>query len=454
MQNFRLFYLLIFTALNLFFSKAALAAKDRLERHSLYAADTWLAREVGLSKRKIQENITATGTVPGVVIASPQRANPDYFRHWVRDAGLVMNVVVKLAERAPSLAEKKYWETRLVDYVVFSRQNQLSRTLVGLGEPIFEVTGAPFLGPWGRPQNDGPALRAVTLIEWAHSLLDRGQQSTVRDWLYDATLPAQTVIKADLEYVSNHWRESNFDLWEEVKGDHFFTRMAQRKALVDGAALAERLNDPAAAAWYRLQANLLDQELSKHWNGNFITATLNRTEGADYKHSGLDVAVLLGVLRAPHELYNVQNSQVQQTFVKLVQQFAQFYPINTRFPELAPALGRYVEDLYGGTHFNGGNPWILTTLAAAEICYQLAAHSSYVSLAEAWVARGDAFVQRAQFHSNADGSLSEQMDRDSGYMTSASDLTWNYAAILTTSWARELSLQNIKMIKFHTTKRK
>lgn len=453
MQKFKLFYLSIFTALPFVFSSPALAAKPRLERHTLYAADTWLASEAELSKRKIQENITAAGTVPGVVIASPQRANPDYFRHWVRDAGLVMKVVVKLAERASTMAEKNYWEARLVDYVVFSRQNQLSRTLVGLGEPIFEVTGAPFLGPWGRPQNDGPALRAVALIEWAHTLLDRGQETTVREWLYDSTLPAQTVIKADLEYVSNHWRESNFDLWEEVKGDHFFTRMAQRKALVDGAVLADRLKDPAAAAWYRLQASLLDQELSKHWNGNFITATLNRTEGADYKHSGLDVAVILGVLRAPHNIYNAQNPQVQQTFVKLVQQFAKFYPINTRFPELAPALGRYTEDLYGGTHFNGGNPWVLTTLAAAELCYQFAAHSSSVSLAESWVARGDAFVQRTQFHANADGSLSEQMDRESGYMTSARDLTWNYAAILTASWARELSLQNIKLIKYNNKKR-
>lgn len=435
------------------FSQAASIQKPRLERHFLYAADVWLASEATLSKRKIQENITAPGTVPGVVIASPQRANPDYFRHWVRDAGLVMKVVVKLATRAGTEAEKRFWEARLVDYVVFSRQNQMSRTLVGLGEPIFEVNGAPFLGPWGRPQNDGPALRAVALIEWAHALLDRGQESNVRDWLYDSRLPAQTVIKADLEYVSNHWRDSNFDLWEEVKGDHFFTRMAQRKALADGAVLAERLNDPAAAAWYRLQTSLLDQELAKHWNGQFITATLNRTEGADYKHSGLDMAVLLGVLRAPHPDYDVQNPQVQKTFVKLVQQFSQFYSINTRFPELAPALGRYTEDRYGGTHFDGGNPWVLTTLAAAEICYQLSAHSSSVAVAQAWIQKGDAFVQRTQFHAYGNGSLSEQMDRESGYMTSAADLTWNYAAILTTSWARELSLQNINLIKSKNNKR-
>lgn len=34
----------------------------------------------------------------------------------------------------------------------------------GLGEPKFMIDGSAFTGPWGRPQRDGPALRAIALM--------------------------------------------------------------------------------------------------------------------------------------------------------------------------------------------------------------------------------------------------------------------------------------------------
>jgi glucoamylase len=41
----------------------------------------------------------------------------------------------------------------------------------GLGEPKYYVNGTAFTGPWGRPQKDGPALRATTLIAFAKWLI-------------------------------------------------------------------------------------------------------------------------------------------------------------------------------------------------------------------------------------------------------------------------------------------
>jgi glucoamylase len=41
----------------------------------------------------------------------------------------------------------------------------------GLAEPKFNVNETAFTGPWGRPQRDGPALRATALIAYANYLI-------------------------------------------------------------------------------------------------------------------------------------------------------------------------------------------------------------------------------------------------------------------------------------------
>ena len=38
-------------------------------------------------------------------------------------------------------------------------------TLSGLGEPKINIDCTPFNGEWGRPQNDGPALRGIMMIK-------------------------------------------------------------------------------------------------------------------------------------------------------------------------------------------------------------------------------------------------------------------------------------------------
>lgn len=43
----------------------------------------------------------------------------------------------------------------------------------GLAEPKFEVNLTPFTGAWGRPQRDGPALRATAMIAYSRYLIVR-----------------------------------------------------------------------------------------------------------------------------------------------------------------------------------------------------------------------------------------------------------------------------------------
>ena len=53
--------------------------------------------------------------------------------------------------------------------------------------------------------------------------------------LYDSKYPTQSIIKKDLEYVSTNFYLEGFDLWEEIRGFHFYTLMVQRKALREGS---------------------------------------------------------------------------------------------------------------------------------------------------------------------------------------------------------------------------
>ncbi len=429
------------------------ASELTLQNVKMKEASLWLQQEAVIAEKLLIQNISPEGTQAGVVIASPQKENPNYYRHWVRDSAITMQVILKLWSENKLTTKVNHYSHLLQDYVQFSRQNQIRASL---GEPIFEVNGAPFLGPWGRPQNDGPAFRAVVLTEWAEHLLDLGETEYVKNNLYKTELPAQSIIKADLEYVASTWWQPCFDLWEEVKAEHFYTKMVQRKALLTGAHLARRLNDPAAARWYELQAQYLENSLTEFadTNPDYIVASLRRTEGLDSKNSNLDISVILGVLHGSYDdFFKASKPQVIKTFEKLNRVFQNLYSINQTKSQFAPALGRYPEDIYAGTNFNGGNPWVLATLAAAEYCYKVAAEVSIKSFkqSELWIKRGDEFVQRVQYHANPDGSLSEQIDRYTGFMTSARDLTWNYSAVLTTLRARHqsevllaLSKSNIK----------
>lgn len=47
----------------------------------------------------------------------------------------------------------------------------------GLGEPKFHVDESAFNGDWGRPQRDGPALRATALISFGQWLIVRSRSN-------------------------------------------------------------------------------------------------------------------------------------------------------------------------------------------------------------------------------------------------------------------------------------
>lgn len=485
---------------------------QKLQQPLQHSLDAWIEQEEGIALDKLLanvapggRNVAGKGVVDGTVVASPSQAGPDYWYQWVRDAAITMDALVDIYADDPSSSLGSEMSTILDAYSAL--QHSIQRTsnpsgtfddLSGLGEPKFAVDGTPFTGSWGRPQRDGPALRALTLMhylrEYNSSHPTLWSSESADDFFgpfYTTEMPPNSVIKADLEYVSHFWNQSGFDLWEEVEGLHFFTLITSARSLREGAQLAAAFNDHGAAEWYAQQAGYIENLLRKFWNKNkgHLVETLWS------KRSGLDCGLLLGSLHAlpadgseDEAVFPPWSDEILISLLALSRDQRDRFPINSspsdeqgngEVEEWAfegTGIGRYPEDVYDGygTSNRGGNPWFLCTSSAAEILYRTATEFStssnltitdlglpffesllatssldvspgtygesnalFHSIIERLKATGDQFLEVVKTHVDAEGSMSEQFDRVTGYMRGAEDLTWSYGAFLQAVRARK-----------------
>ncbi|KAI8871289.1 Six-hairpin glycosidase [Ramicandelaber brevisporus] len=426
-------------------------------------------------------NMTAAAVSPpggsaGSVQASPSRSQPDYFYHWVRDGALTVQLLVDLVQDSTTSATDRARFLQLInDNAVFSRKIQ--STSVPMDNAKFMMDSSPFTGPWCNPQRDGPALRATMLVHHAYYLRSQGKDIS---WLYDGKLPTNSVIKTDLEYVSHNWQQDGCDIWEEIRGTHFYTRLVQYRALMDGMHLASDLGDSGASSWYGQQAAEIARTLTSFFDNNAkaIVPTINRTGGLDYKTSNIDVQVLLAAIHSAPlsstlQLYGPDHDMIHATTVRVINAFKPLYAVNANYPALGTAIGRYPEDRYTGYDSNGlGNPWALATSAIAEICYRtkyawkqqlkfavtalnkpfidyvaasggtssvsftvgetvLSTDSRFNVVLNALMSTGEKYMERVKLHTGTPRHMNEQWLRDTGYQTGAPDLTWSYAAYAT-----------------------
>jgi glucoamylase len=389
------------------------------------------SKEVQFEKslKTVIDNSTKPDVRPGMVVASPSRSNPDYYFDWVRDTALTYRALIDYYEIKKDPKIKKMIMT-WIDAEAY-RQNQ--PTFTGLGEPKYFIDGSGYTGGWGRPQNDGPALRAISMIKFARMLLKEGNQDFVVRVLYSGVIPANSVIKKDLEYTAHHWREPSFDLWEEENGLHFYTLLAQHTALQEGALLAQELGDGGAAQFYAQQSKFIADFLKTHFLDNEIgiKTTIRKINGGlGYKNSNIDVAPLLALLHnSPYQkLFGMRSAPVKKYINVLIETFQQLYTVNKAYPELGVAIGRYPEDRYNGYETTGiGNPWFLSTLALGEYYCHAREESKSAKLLDLTEKQ----FARALFHSDRKGSLSEQFNHDNGLMQGAIELTWSHNAFMT-----------------------
>jgi glucoamylase len=221
---------------------------------------------------------------------------------------------------------------------------------LGLGEPKYQVSGTRFNGAWGRPQRDGPALRAIALISYSNWLIENGQKDKAKTVIWP-------IISNDLSYVGQYWNQTGFDLWEETNGSSFFTIQNQHRALEEGAALAKTLKETCTGCD---QAPQILCFMQSFWNGKFVVANINVNNG----RTGIDANTILG----PISVFDIDaycdnltfqpcNSKSLATFKVLIDTYRKIYAINAGIPSnQGIAVGRYPEDTY-----QGGSAWYVAT---------------------------------------------------------------------------------------------
>ncbi|CDR41612.1 CYFA0S07e04170g1_1 [Cyberlindnera fabianii] len=469
--------------------------------------DKWLSEQVEISFNKILSNIgddnwssdlvNYDNVALGAVIASPSKADPDYFYQWTRDGAITINTVINY------LVNNQFKNTSIVttveNYIDNSENLQKTSnpsgdyndgTLLNFGEPKFNVDGTPFTGNWGRPQNDGPPLRVISIDNFLKNL-KKFSVSSNESYIY------YNIIKPDLEFICRYWKANNFDLWEEVNSQHFFTSLVQLKALKIGIKLHKQLDSNDELFGERLETTF--EELSKFIlvESGYIDNSLTHiveTPSILGSRSGLDTAIIIGVLLTHNDdedkiPFDVTDGLVLNTLSALIKSMKLLYPINHSRVNLnlGVGLGRYPEDIYNGNGVSEGNPWFLCTLAGAEMMYKLISdlylsqqdllidssnqlfyfnhviekptmfskESSSSSLRIPYNTLafnqtmaslfqfGDSFLDIVREHVADDGSMSEQFDKYTGYMRGATDLTWSYGSLWSANRWRQRALDYV-----------
>ncbi|KAI1073765.1 carbohydrate-binding module family 20 protein [Whalleya microplaca] len=461
--------------LNLIACLAVLSGSSKAFASNLFrnaSIDAFIEEERAIALQRTLDNIGANGSMvagaaAGFIIASPSKTEPNYFYSWTRDAAMTMKMVIDefiLGKDELHQYIKDYIHSQAVVQTVTSASGAFLPSGAGLGEPKFNADGTRFNGAWGRPQRDGPALRAIALITYSNWLISNGQEETSKAVVWP-------IISNDLSYVGQYWNATGFDLWEEVEGSSFFTTQNQYRALAEGAELAKALGVNCVGCDQASQLLCFLQQA--YWNGEYFVANINVDNG----RSGKDANTILG----PNSVFDVDakcsdlsiqpcNSRSLSNFKAFIDSFrdSSLYPINNGIPSNEGiAIGRYIEDVY-----YDGNPWYLITAGAAEYLYNAVAQwesqgrlaiddtsltffkgvypeakvgtysikgdgTEFPQITKAVTDYADSFVRVVQKYTLENGSLSEQFNKNQpGNPLSAHDLTWSYAAFVTMAQRR------------------
>jgi glucoamylase len=317
--------------------------------------------------QNIFNNISNVDTENGIIVASPSKENPDYYYHWTRDAALTILLLIRLLDKEEYISYYNILRSYIQSYI----NNEISIikkiNFEDYGEPKFYVNRKKYDQNWGRPQNDGPAIRSYALVEYAFHLINKNETELLKPIFNYSN---NGLIDTDLEFLLNYSvNKTSFDLWEEINGYHYFTTFFQLKALENIEKLIIYFNNKdnrlKKIAISKLEySSILNKFYDKE--KKIIKSSFNVINENCNVREYLDSSIFLAQIYCkenPICIYTIN------TLIQFVKKNIKKY--NTDKYKFIP-IGRYYEDDY----YNG-NPWFLTTISVAhyiKICLKYLDH--------------------------------------------------------------------------------
>ena len=240
-------------------SQGEVALEDFIERQFARALAGMLS---SISTRTVKERPGFGQRIVaklGSIVASPVPASydpdPDYFFHWYRDSAAIIEALRQAHRRGAigeeaighlgdfvrftleldglngaSLIADEGWRKRVQpDFEQFVRPPEELAAIAGERvrmETRVNPDGTLDISRWPRPQYDGSAAIALTLMRW---LADGSH--------IDETLRRDigVLLREELAFTLRHCREACFDIWEEEHAHHYYTLRLSAAALEHGA---------------------------------------------------------------------------------------------------------------------------------------------------------------------------------------------------------------------------
>ncbi|KAG0053842.1 hypothetical protein BGZ83_000316 [Gryganskiella cystojenkinii] len=451
------------------------------------AITSWASSQYAYSLSTMMNNLSPAGSKTGCVVAAQSQTNPQYYYHWSRDGALTMYAITLQyinAIDSGNTALQSTYAALVKDWISFEYGLQsISNPTVSItgniqdnvGEPKFNIDGTAYTQPWGRPQNDGPALRTRTIVKFLRAYVPITGDTSYASSLYN-------MISRDMSYVVRHYADACtsgtpcVDLWEERSDSHFYTDVSQRRGLKEGAYYMNTWgSNSTLASQYLSVASALEPRTEAHW----VDSLLYYKEMLSVSdRNSPDVAIVLGSIQSRDEtdpFVSPSSDKMLASAYRYATQFRGRFSINKNRMAYAPAVGRYLEDVYNGSdgvNNNGAGAWLLAINAVAELHYVAAAEFRTAGQAKVTVinqpifayygvnatsgsiltgsqlstlvanifGEGDSYLGTLQYYMGSEQDMPEQFNPVSGARQGAKHLTWSYASFITAVDARNAFL--------------
>ena len=262
----------------------------------------------------------------------------------------------------------------------------------GLGEPKFNMNKTCFNKNWGRPQNDGPALRGLIMIKIA-SILDNNYKFIVNNIILE-------IIEKDYNYTVNSLEIASYDLWEEIVGYHFYTRIVIAKFLKEYAYY--KFNNLDNLHFLRTK-----ELISYHLSDEKIVSSFD-IYGNVLRYSDSSIFMALNHIDYDNDIFEFKH---YSKIITNIEELVSYY--NNKYKMKQDMVGRYIDDIYYEGHI-----WFICTVSMISFYKFIKRLSLKMEL-----------IIDEILNLSENFELNEQYNPINKTLISAKKLTWNYSEI-------------------------